>query len=200
MQKYKLSLILQRKKPRNNKLSILPMNNMQQLYKHTLIFGISLGVTLSVFELIGFYLGLLTKPIMGIINIGIVTSMLIIAIRKYRDQLQDGFVSFGHAFLVGLFTSLIAGAIWAFYRILEYSMAPVIIEDILLMIEEKLLESSMDEDQIESMMKLYTMVYTAPVLAISTFFINMGIGGAILSLILAAIYKRENNPLISNTN
>lgn len=176
------------------------MNINNPLFRHSLFNGIVLGITLSLFELIAYLLGILPKTIMGYINIAIVTSMVIISIRKYRDQFQNGFISFGNAFLIGLFICLISGAIWSLYRLIEYSLAPQIIEDLLLMIEEKLLESSMQEDQIESMMKLYGMIYTAPVLAISTFIFNMGIGGSILSLILAAILKREGNPLLNDSN
>jgi hypothetical protein len=176
------------------------MNINNPLFRHALIFGAALGITLSIFELLGFFLGILTQPIMSFINIAIVTSMLIIAIRKYRDQNLEGFISFGKAFLLGLITSLIAGAIWSFYRLIEYSLAPQIIDDMLVVIEEKLLETSIAEDQIESMMKLYSIIYTAPILAISTFLFNMGFGGAILNLILAAIFKREENPLLTDSN
>jgi len=137
---------------------------------------------------------------MGLINTGIIVSMLIVALRRFREQNENGLLSFGNAFLIGLFVCLISGAIWSIYRLVEYSLDPNIIKELLLVIEEKLLESSMNEDQIESMMKLYTMFYTALFLAFSTFAINMGFGGAILSLILAAIFKREGNATLTNSN
>ena len=174
------------------------MQTKKTTFQYALYYGIALGITLSIFELLAYFLGILTKPIMGVINIALVVSMLIIALRKYRDQVNNGILPFGQAFLIGLFTCLISGAIWSAYRLIEYSLAPEIIEEILLVIEEKLLESSMDEDQIESLMKIYTMVYTAPVMAIATFVFNMGFGGAVLSLIMAAIFKKEDNPMLTD--
>ena len=126
------------------------MNTNSPLFRHALYYGVALGITLSVFELIAFLLGIITKPIMGLINIALIVSMLIIAIRKFRDQVQNGLISFGNAFVIGLLTCLISGAIWSLYRFIEYSLSPGVIEEILLVIEEKLLESSMGEDQIES--------------------------------------------------
>ncbi|QQS50231.1 MAG: DUF4199 domain-containing protein [Bacteroidota bacterium] len=168
---------------------------MKPIYKHALTFGLSLGITLSLFELLGYFLGIVIKPIMSLIYIAVVVSMLIIAIRKFRDQAEGGFLSFGNAFLVSFFTCLIAGAIWAVYRFAEYTLAPGIIEETLLTLEEEFLKNNMSEDQIESIMKLYTLFFTPAVVAVTTFVFNMGFGGAILSLIFAAIYKREKNPL-----
>ncbi len=176
------------------------MNQNKTTFQYALNFGIALGLTLSLIELLAFLLGMLDHWLMGFINIALVVSMISIALRKYRDQINNGFLPFGKAFLTGLFICLISGAIWSVYRMIEYSLAPTIIEDILIQIEEKLLESSISEDQIESMMKIYSMLYTAPFLAISTFIFNMGFGGSILSLIMAAIFKREQNPLISDSS
>ncbi len=176
------------------------MNHNKTTFQYALNYGIALGLSLSLIELLAFLLGLLDHWLMGFINIALVVSMISIALKKNRDQFNNGILPFGKAFLIGLFTCLISGAIWSIYRLIEYSLEPSIIENILLQIEEKLLESSISEDQIESMMKIYTMLYTAPFLALSTFIFNMGIGGSILSLIMAAIFKRDQNPLLTDSS
>lgn len=173
------------------------MNANNPLVRHAMYYGVALGITLSVFELLALFLGLLNKPTMSFINIAIVTSMIIIALRKYRDQIQNGSLSFGNGFIIGLLICVFSGAIWSLYRYIEYSIAPQLIDDLLLIKEEMLLESKMDEDLIESMMKINTMYYSAPFIAISTFFFNMVLGGSILSLILAGIFKKDGNPLQS---
>ena len=96
------------------------MNTGKTLFQHALSYGIALGITLSVFEIIGYYLGIITKPILSFINMAITVSMLIVAIRKFRDQINNGILSFGNGFLIGLFICLIAGSIFGFqiYRIL----------------------------------------------------------------------------------
>lgn len=173
------------------------MNVNNPLIRHAMYYGVALGITLSVFELLAFFMGLINKPTMSFINIAIVTSMIIIALRKYRDQIQNGMLSFGNGFVIGLLICVFSGAIWSLYRFIEYSIAPQLIDDLLLITEEKLLESSLEEDVIESMMNIYDVFYTPPFIAISTFFFNMVIGGSILSLILAGIFKKEGNPLQS---
>ena len=78
------------------------------------------------------------------------------------------------------------------FRFIEYSLIPAISADLLIETEDKLIDSSMPEDQIEVWSKIYSMAFTPSVRAFSTLF-SMSFWGAILSLILAAIYKREGN-------
>jgi len=167
------------------------MNINDPLLKHSIQFGIALGVTLTVIELITLFLGIIVEPYMQLVNISIIVSMLIIALRKYRDQIQNGLLSFADGFKVSFFICLISGAIWAIYRLIEYSLVPELIDEMLIILEDAFMERHMPEDQIEAIMKLYEIGLTPPVLALTTLIFNMGFGGALLSLALASAFKKE---------
>lgn len=57
---------------------------------------------------IGFELG----EVLGYVSIILSFSVIFFAIRSYRDQQLNGFISFGKAFKTGLFISLISSAIY----------------------------------------------------------------------------------------
>ncbi len=166
------------------------MNQKQVLRKHVLSYGIVLGITLSVVELLAFFMGMLFSPIVSNIFLIIVMLSVLLAVKKYRDTEMTGFISFGEAFLVGLFICIIAGIIWAIYRFVQYSLAPYLVEEILYQNLESFKNSQMDKQFIEQIEKASKLFITPIFLAVQTLVVNMTFGGSLLSLFIASLLRR----------
>jgi hypothetical protein len=92
--------------------------------KHVLIFGIIPGlvwITLMILVLNGMYANpdMKTYDILGFTLMVLVFSLIFFGIREYRNKKLDGIISFGRAFKMGIFMTLVATAVyvivWMFY-------------------------------------------------------------------------------------
>jgi hypothetical protein len=169
------------------------MNQKQALRKHILSFGVVLGITLSAIEFLSVALGIIFSTVMGYIFLIVVMLSLLLAVKKYRDSIQKGIISFGDAFVISFFMCLLSGAIWAIYRYIEYSLFPDVLSELVRPVLETLKPtSSPDTNALINMIKE---MYIQPAFwAFVTFFFYMAMGGSLLSLYIAFILKREKLP------
>jgi hypothetical protein len=175
------------------------MNNQKILAQHAIYKGLALGATLIVFELIALFLGIITQDFMQFINTAIAVTMVIIAIRHYRDRMNYGLLRFGEGFQIGLFIFLTAGIVFAVFRYIELTLVTDLGPSLQSQAERNLDTSSMSEEQLEFWNLTLKMAFTPGIRAFSTLF-GMVFWGSILSLILARLYKRDANPMINNSN
>ncbi|MBN1116472.1 MAG: DUF4199 domain-containing protein [Bacteroidales bacterium] len=175
------------------------MNEKKIWLKHILNHGLILGITLSVIEFTALFLGMLFRPVMPNIYMVLVVFLVYTSIRKYREVYLGGFISFKDAFLTGFLTCMLSGAIWAIYRYIEYSLSPNIVQEIIATTIEPFQESAMDTDTKELFISITkTFTSAASLSLINTFLYSMTFGGALLSVFLGFILKRNSIP--SKTN
>jgi hypothetical protein len=125
---------------------------------------------------------------------------LYFGIKAYRDKSLDGFISYGNALGLGVLITVFVGIITVFFGfIMMRYIDPELIDKYLLIAEERLAKNRfMPEDQIgpalERSRNMMTSVWSIPIGVLSfTFF------GFILSLIVAAILKKEGSPFVTET-
>jgi hypothetical protein len=102
--------------------------------KITLSYGLIAGVIIS--GLMAITMPLFTNKVLsysgsevlGYVSILLSLSTIFIAVKTFRDKFNEGKVTFGKAFLIGLYISLIAGALYAltFMIIDAFSATPFI--------------------------------------------------------------------------
>ena len=114
--------------------------------------------------------------------------------KEYRDGL-GGFATFGQAFVEGLLFSVFAGVLLAIFTYINYSfISPHEYEQILSAQKEKLdAQGTLSSEQIDAAMAI-TKKYGVLITAISILIITPIIG-AIISLVGAAIFKKERSIL-----
>lgn len=134
--------------------------------------------------------------IFGFTSILLSLSTIFIAVKTYRDKHNNGKVKFGKAFLIGLYISLIAGAMYAltftvynslngdpfgsFYR--DYSMSEI----------EKLnLEPLQKQEKIAELEKNIAMFGNPMVMFLMAMFVEYVPMGLIVSLISATVMKKK---------
>lgn len=119
-----------------------------------------------------------------------------LATKRYRDDYNEGFLTYGQGFKTGLMTTFAASLLFAllvyiFATLIDHSMLEMYKTEMRNGMEETkfIFSDEMYERGLESIEKL-----TITTLAYNDFFMKM-LGGLVVSLITAAIFRRQPPPL-----
>lgn len=181
----------------NNESIDLTGNQKPPMMSHILKWGLIISLTMVAFSIIIYVAGLSTNKAVGWVNYILMLVGAIFATKTYRDEKCGGYISFGRAFSFGYLTLIFVGIVTAIYTYIFFKyIAPELIDEILKQVEDQMLSSGRTDEEVEMAMG-YTKKFMNPDwMAIwvigGTLFL-----GAILSLISAAIVKKENTELQS---
>ena len=169
--------------------------------KNILIFGLVSGVILAVFVLSISFLsnvfhGHIENEIVGYSAMIIAFSFIYVGTRNFRDKYNQGMVSFGKAFLVGLGISLIGSTIYVGAWLIEYyCFMPDFMDKYSAALIQKAQQSGLSPvalqkrlDSINSMSRMYK----NPIMVILFTYMEVLPVGIVISLITALILKRRN--------
>ncbi|MCB9316717.1 MAG: DUF4199 family protein [Lewinellaceae bacterium] len=173
-------------------------NTPPPFWNTALRYGGFCGLTLVVFSLISYLLGISPMSFSAIainfiIALGVTIAFAAIAIKFQRDQLDGGFISYGRALVVGIVTvgiGVIISSVWNY--ILVNFIDPGYVDTL----KEEFMETwgeNMPADAIEKTMENFDKMGD-----ISTIATNGVIGGLILGLIaglIAAAFMKRDRPL-----
>ncbi|HNR19197.1 MAG TPA: DUF4199 domain-containing protein [Bacteroidia bacterium] len=167
-------------------------------------FGLIGAGAIIIWSLIGYIMGndkIDTMKYPGyIVMLGIMIYTLRGAIIE-RKNTGGGFISFGKAYGVAMLTSLITWVIYSVFSFFYFKFINPelidVIKDIQIAEYEK---QGMSEEQIEQITAMSSSWMNAEMMAIWSF-LGMMIGAALLSLIIAAVLKKENpNGMLDNVS
>ena len=164
-------------------------------FNTALKYAIITSLAALIFSIIMYMTGLYLNQGISWLSFVILLAGLIFAVRDRRDKELGGFITYGQAFSQGfLFTLLLSvfGVITG-YIMLNF-IAPDMIEETLKMSEQKLIEKGLTDDQVKMGMDM-TRRFMTPVWMMIWIFVGNIIMGLILSLIVAAIFKKEDQHL-----
>lgn len=164
------------------------------LVKHIFISGFILGVSLSFVEFAAFMSGKIFEPVISNILLFLTIVSLFFSVRKYRNDNPAILKDFANGFKISYLTCIAGGIIWSFFRILLFSFSPNLIEVLLARGEEFIRAGSENEQEIKLALELFKNILSPMSIAFSTFIFNIVFGGAILSLFLGSILRREIRP------
>lgn len=161
-------------------------------------YGLIGGLVFIVYSLIGNITGM-TSPGAGfgmlavnlVISLGIYVGIMVLAIQRFRDQENGGFISFGKAFGIGLGAALIAGILSSAFTYIYVTAIDPSFFDTMIDETSKLYERlGMSEEQIEQAMAQAKKSFT-PMGLVRQALIGNVIMGAIVAAIVGAIMKRN---------
>ena len=168
-------------------------NKNTSVLSNGLRWGLILAFISIIFNVILYMLDQNLNRALGYVGFLIMIVVFIFAIRSYRDNVRGGFISFGQAFgflMVALVVSTIIGDIYA------YLLWTVIDPDILVKMQdmqvEEMQKRGVPEEQMDQALAVASKflqpgVMLAMATGASLFF------GAIISLIIAAIFKKDED-------
>jgi ethanolamine transporter EutH len=125
-------------------------------------------------------------------------SLIFVGIKNYRDKYNNGFVSFGKAFKIGFFISLIASTVYVVTWLIDYYyFIPDFMDKYAAHMLEKLKASGASQSEIAAQTKEMDFIkgmYKNPFFNAMFTYLEILPVGLIVSLIAAAILKRKSNP------
>lgn len=159
---------------------------------NALTWGAIIGLVSIVYSVILYMLNQTFNRALGYAGIIIMIVGLAIAMKSYRDNVLDGILPFGKAFGFGVLIAVIAGVLGSIYTYLLYTVIdPGLQEKLLEFAADKMLESGrVPEAQLDQALE-FSKKFMSPVYLTVSGFIFSCMGGAVLSLIMAAIFKKE---------
>jgi hypothetical protein len=170
--------------------------NKPGIMKHAMTYGAIIGLILVAYIVLLYITGLTFTKGLGLVQYVVLFVGLYLGSKTYRDQAFGGYISYGRALGMGVLIALFVGIIAVFFNfILMRYIDPDLVEKNLAVIEEQLQNSRfIPEDQIdvalERTRKSLTAVWSIPLGVLTFTFI-----GFIISLVTAAIVKRDPNPI-----
>lgn len=157
-------------------------------------YGLYLGVISVVFTLIAYFAGMVGEDFVGWISFAISIAFVCWAMINFRDKQNGGYLAYGQGVGLGFMTFFIAGIISATFSYVLYQFIdPGLVEQLVQKsLEEAVQKNPQIESNLEMAEKSIRWFVNPPVLAIMLVVLS-AIGGIIISLILAAIFKKEKS-------
>jgi hypothetical protein len=168
------------------------MEEKSTFWKSAMIYGLYLGIIVTLYSVILYITGQNTNKSLGYISFLLYAVGIVIAQIYYRNNELNGAISYGRAVGFGVAVMLCGGVITALYNIIIFKIDPGLIEQIKTMTEEQYLKSGMSEDQVEKTMTVASKMMTPGILAISGLISSVFIG-TIISLVTSIFVKKQNN-------
>lgn len=181
----------------------MAMKDKKALFNASVIASLYIAGAGILYSLLQYVLGLqpvgLFKPFL-IGGLGLVISLviLVILLKKYRKT-QEGFISFGDAFLFGLIALILAGIIssvysYLFMKFFDPNYLKNILEAQKEWMENYYASKGISEEQIQSFMDKLDEQANIPVLKQTLkSFLMSSIFSAIIALIVGAVMKKNRN-------
>jgi hypothetical protein len=164
--------------------------------KNIIILGLIAGlISISGFLLIGADMDFDKGMIYGFASMLLAFSLIFVGVKNYRDKYNHGTVTFGKAFMIGFYISLIASTIYVITWLIDYhyfipDFADIYAEHVL----AKMKAQGVDQAKIAATtaeMAKFKELYKNPLVVVLYTYVEILPLGIVVSLISAAILKRK---------
>ncbi len=168
-------------------------NQKQSTFQTVFTWGLILGIASIVYTLILYFAGLMQNKPLNYAGIIITIICLYLGIKAVRDQNLGGSISYGQALGKGVLISLISTIVSVIFLTILYTLIDPGLVDLNLQESiQKMTESGMGEDQIEQAMSMAHKFFIPSLIIMGLIFGTLI--GFLVSLVIAAILKKEQNP------
>lgn len=159
--------------------------------KSALTYGLYLGLASIVFTLILYLTEMLGNSALGWISFIISIAILSWAMINFRDKQNGGVLRYGQGVGLGTLSMFFGGILSSIFTFVLYNyIDPGIIDQLVNQALEEAMAKGTPEAQME-MVEKWTRMFMNPTAMLIMGIIGSPIIGAIISLILAAIFKKE---------
>ena len=167
-------------------------NKNTSVLMNALTWGIILGLVSIVYSVILYMVDQVFNETLGWLSIVIMIAVLVFAIKGYRDNVLDGEISFGKAFGFGVLVALVSSILGATYNYLLYTVIdPDLQVKMIEFAAEKMLDQGVPESQLDDIMEVSKRFMSPVITSIGAVFSGT-LFGTIISLVVAAIFKKES--------
>lgn len=170
-------------------------NNNYPVWKHSLLYGLYIGIALIILSLLFYITDLYTQSWVGYVNYAVILVGVVFASIAYRDKYMDGVITYGKSVSAGFMSGLFAGVLVAIYTIVFMTvMGEEYIQTLMEIAEEKMLSSqpNMSDEEIEMAMNMTKKMMTPGWVSVMVFLGN-GFFALVFSLIASIFIKKEES-------
>ena len=158
---------------------------------NALNWGVIIGLISIVYSVILYMLNKTFSQALGYAGIIIIIAGLAVAMKSYRDKVLDGILPFGKAFGFGMLIVVVAALLGAIFTYLLYAVIDTgLSEKMMEFTTEKMLKRGVPEAQLDLFLERAAKFQKPIPMAIAGLITSV-LGGVVLSLIMAAIFKKE---------
>ncbi|MCF6241756.1 MAG: DUF4199 domain-containing protein [Bacteroidales bacterium] len=172
------------------------MEKNTNIWKNALNWGVILGIVLSIYSLIIYFLGATLEKWAAYPSYIIMIAGIIYATIQYRDNMLNGSITYGKALGFGTLVMLFAGIILAIYSYVLYTLIdPDLITRILEKAEEEMVNKGLPDEQIEMALEMQSKFMKPWIMSVMSIFGSV-FAGFIISLFTSIFLKKEvqDNP------
>ncbi len=167
-------------------------NKQTGLFVNAFPWGALLAAILIAFSLILFFLDQTFASWKDFVSYVFIIAILVIATKKYRDNILGGNISYGKALAFGVILSLVTAVIMSVYNYIFVSYIETdFIEKTMAVLEHSLLDGGMPDEQIDAIMEVQRKFIT-PFSIASMIIPSLTFTGFIFSLITSLFIKKDN--------
>jgi hypothetical protein len=172
------------------------------IWQFTMTYGAILGIILIIVTVLLYLLGLmkfniLMSVVILLINVAVVVTVVVIGTKRYRNDILEGYIDFGKAFLVGLLIVVFSSVLTTFYNVVFNTFIDPEYYDRTIEATKEwtgnfMYSKGVPEEQIDEVLEqMGSREKPSVVSMILGGLVTGAIGGAIVALITAAILKKE---------
>ncbi|MFY8022260.1 MAG: DUF4199 domain-containing protein [Bacteroidia bacterium] len=127
-----------------------------------------------------------------ILSLGVNAAILFFAMKSRKNDTLNGFMTYGQGLGTGMLILLFGGLVTAVYTFVFYSyIDPEFIDKILETSRAEMLKKDMSDEQIDQALEM-SKKFMSPIMMTIFAYLGSLFFGLIISLVLAAVTKREN--------
>ncbi len=161
------------------------------IFKSAMTYGLYMGLILIVYALVLYFAGLTGNTAAGYFTYLVYIGMLCYTMINFRDKENGGALAYGQGVGLGTFTMVVGGVLSSIFSfILMKYIDPGLMDQLVNKALEDAMAKGTPEEQLEMVEKMVRM-FTNPTAVLLLGIFGSGFIGAIISLILAAIFKKE---------
>ncbi len=169
------------------------MEQKSTFWRSAMIYGLYLGISLIVYNVILYIMGKNLNPSLAWITYLIIAAGVIYSQIGYRNRDLEGYISYSTALGFGVAVMICAGLIQSVYSVILFKyIDPTLLDQLRTMQEEAMLQQGIPEDQIETITDMMTKFRSPIFLAISSLF-GFALFGFVISLITSIFVKRNDD-------
>ena len=168
------------------------MEEKSTFWKSAMVYGLYLGITITLFSVILYVSGQTQNKSLGYISFLLYAVGIVLAQIYYRNRELNGTITYGQSVGFGVAVMFFAGIITTLYNLIIFKIDPSLIEQIKILQEEAYLKNGMSEEMIERTMEMSAKMMTPGWMSIMGLFSSVLIG-TIVSLVTSIFVKKQPN-------
>jgi len=166
------------------------MEKKSTFWKSAMIYGLYIGIILTLYSVILYVTGQNTNKILGYVSFLLYAVCIVMAQIYYRNRELNGAISYGQAVGFAVAAMLFSGIITALYTLIIFKIDPGMVDQIKAVQEEAMLKKGMSEDQIDAAMSIASKMMSPGWMSMMSL-LSAVFWGTIVSLVSSIFIKKQ---------